>query len=98
MRLVHEIHSDAQTTVSGRAYAARADDLHWPGMHVEALATWTDPLSGQEEALHVEGDLDKFRAMLRAWLVQLDFIETDEKARFAASTAQPDKLSGSGGH
>lgn len=85
MRIVHELHAEAQTTVSGHVYATKTSEPNkWPGMRIEALAAWIDPLSGQEEALHIEGDLDKFRAMLKDWLSQLDLLEKEERRLFAA--------------
>ncbi len=92
MRIVHELHWDAQTTVSGSAYATKVSEPDkWPGMRIEALAAWIDKGSGQEEAIHIEGDLDKFRAMLRDWLAQLDLIEAEERERFAAEVAARSK-------
>lgn len=82
MRIVHELQGDAQTTVSGRAYATRVGhEDEWPGMIVEALAVWSGN-NDDEEALYIEGDLSKFRTMLESWLAQLALIEAEERKQF----------------
>lgn len=83
MRIIHDVEGDTQTACSGAAYAFRVDQPPpaWPGMRVSMMATWTDPGTEQEEAIHVEGDLDKIRAMLESWLQQLTTIEQDERRR-----------------
>ena len=83
MKVVHQIYGRPVSTCTGRAYATHSSHRgEWQGMSIDAMATWTNPYSKEEESLYIEGDLRRVRLLLNMLLQQFDMLEKIERERF----------------